>query len=379
MLASDLFNVERDRDRTHLANSAHKRLSPQAQRVVPVESLRLAVDEFCGAVWEVWLDGIPAGYLDGDPERKPMYWLLEPWIAQKGGTILYGPPGVGKSYTALLWTVAVDAGLTERVLPFGAVRKQAAVLYVNLERSTESLAARIARVNEVLGLPPRRPILVLSARGATLDDVAERITRLVADRNVGLVVLDSLSRAGRSLIRDDAMNAVMDQLNSWGVSWLALAHTAKANRDSPEKQTAFGSQMQDAAADLMVKLVALPSPQRTTVSVALELTKANDAESGIVKYLSYEFNENGLARVRRAESREIAVTAAYAGNDRDFIMEVLRDGAKTLEELAEVLGRDIKDFRVATGLRSQLNRLAAAGVIRKIGDAWGLAGGDEWR
>jgi hypothetical protein len=371
-LAFDLFNVERDKERTHLANSAHRRLSPQAQRVVPAEAIRLALDEFCEQIWRVWLSGIPVEEVEGDPDAKPLRWMLEPWIGEKGGTILYGPPGIGKSYTALLWSAALQHGLVG-AHPFGRVHAQRNVLYVNLERSAESMSARIARVNLALGLPARRPLLVLSARGATVDDVAEKISRTVADRNIGLVVLDSLSRAGRSLVKDDQMNAVMDALNGWGVAWLALAHTAKANRETPQAQTAFGSQMQDAAADLMVRLAALPSPNRQLVNVSLELTKANDAAGGACAYLTYEFGEDGLQRVRRSESQEIAITAAFTGNDRDVIVEALRGGARSLEDIAEELGRDASDFRAMTGLKSQLNRLEAAGLIRKIGDRWGLA------
>jgi hypothetical protein len=123
----------------------------------------------------------------------------------------------------------------------------------------------------------------------------------------------------------------------------------------------------------MVRLAALPSPNRHVVNISLELTKANDAPSGHCAYLTYEFGEDGLHRVRRSESQEIAITAAFTGNDRDVIVEALRGGARSLEDIAEELGRDASDFRAMTGLKSQLNRLEAAGLIRKIGDRWGLA------
>lgn len=383
LLAYDRLNIDRDRDRVHLANSAHRALSPALQRAIPAAAIRAAIDDYCRGAWRAWLSAIPIVEVSGDPDATPAKWLLEPWLLEGAGTILYGPPGLGKSYTALLFAAALDAGLTAAGrVPFGRVHRQARVLYVDLERGLRSLRPRIARVNEALGLPPHRPLLCLSARGRSLADVAERVEQVVADRHIGLVVVDSLSRAGfGSLVDDEVANRLMDVLNGWGVAWLALAHTPKAARDRPEAQTAFGSQMQEAAADLMVRLSSVRDElPHAALTICLEVTKSNDTPRASL-YLTYEFGPDGLRRVKRAETTEVALAASHAGRTTDAILAHLAGGPLTAAELAQLLGevpegdtrsadwrrRHRVDVQRATGrLRPVLARLERRGAVTRL-------------
>src|SRR6185295_8453762 len=113
----------------------------------------------------------------------------------------FGREGGGKTNSALIMAVSTDAGVPG---PFGTPARPCKVLFVNLERSAESVRSRLARVNRLLGLPADRRLLMLHARGRPLRDVLPQIQRSVSDRGVGVVFLDSISRSGAgSLVEDE--------------------------------------------------------------------------------------------------------------------------------------------------------------------------------
>lgn len=171
-------------------------------------------------------------------------------------------------------------------------------MYLNLERSRESLASRIGDVNQALGLPRNRPLLAMNRRGSSLMDVWDGAMNTIATEGVVLVVLDSLSRGGfGDMNGNDSANEAMDALNRFGTAWLALAHTPYGDEDK-----IFGSQMFQAAADITVQL---KSERRgTTIGLGLEVKKANDVRFPPPQRWAYEFDDAGLTTIREAEMWE---------------------------------------------------------------------------
>src|ERR1700744_6409506 len=68
-----------------------------------------------------------------DPE-----WLIEGILPQGGLAVLYGPPGAGKSFLALDWSMSVDRGREWS----GRQVRQGAALYICAER-TSGLKQRV--------------------------------------------------------------------------------------------------------------------------------------------------------------------------------------------------------------------------------------------
>jgi hypothetical protein len=239
---------------------------------------------------------------ESGPPADPI--LDPPLLVEGGGTILYGPPGRGKSYTALAIAIAVDAGVA--VGPLTPLRPGRA-LYINLERYRTSIARRLHALNCALGLPHSRPMLVINARGRTLLDLAPAIEMTIKEHRISLLVLDSLSRAGMgSLVEDMSANRVMDMLNSWEVTWLAIAHTPRA-----DSSHVYGSIMLDAAADICIQAITQTADGR--LGVGLKVTKANDIAMSSFPVLCYEFSRDGvLTAIRAAHPREFADIDRYA-------------------------------------------------------------------
>ena len=208
-------------------------------------------------------------------------FLAKPLVLKKGGTILFGPGGAGKSSTGFLSAIAVDSG-TNGIWGTVATRS----LLVNLERPEDTIIRRIFATNSALGLESDRPLAVLTARGKTLTGIEPVVRRYIQDEGIGFVVLDSISRAGMGkLTDDDTANATVDILNSFGIAWLAIGHTSKENPNE-----VFGSVHYANGADIVAKL----SSERRgplELGVRIEVTKANDIIFPEPMTLKYTFDE----------------------------------------------------------------------------------------
>lgn len=292
-LAWNQMNIERDEDRTRLANKAHKMLDTITREFYPAEILRYDLDHFCLKAWDALLDQEAPVALEGDA-TIPTYFLLHPYIIKGGGTILFAPPGRGKSYTALLMAVSIDAN-NGKVFQGVSSGK---VLFINLERSQASIQRRIGMINNVLGLEPHRSLLCLNARGKSLADVYEIARRFVENEKVDIVFLDSISRSGQgSLLDDRSVNATIDLLNNLSETWFAVGHSPRA-----DDSHIFGSVHFEAGADVLVR----QQTEKTdsALGIGLEITKENDIGPTRKQLWAYEFDKTGLINVRHAKENE---------------------------------------------------------------------------
>lgn len=273
--------------------------------------------------------------VDGDDTILPVSYLLEPYIARETGVILFGPPGKGKSWTALLMAVSVNHGVSK----LWPVKHPARALYINLERSKESFKRRIGQVNKVLGLPVDARLLMINKKGASLADVMGGTRAAIAQYGIELVVLDSMSRSGMGdLNGNETGNRVADALNSLGVAWIAIGHAPRA-----DDTHLFGSVMFDAAADVVINLVTEQAPGQTTLGVGLKVPKANDMAIPAMSKFAYEFDMLGLSAVRPALTNEfMEVEDREALSPRDSVRRFLyANGEATATEIAVALARSV--------------------------------------
>ena len=301
--AHDDYNVDKDKDRTHLANSAHKQFSNDARAVFAATDLKYMLDVFSLSLWETWIGQRSIKLLAGNRNAKPAEFMLRPYIVVDGSSIIFAPPGMGKSYTVLLMAVSLDAAdeIDPRYRLFD-VTGQRRVLFVNLERSERSLEARLARVNMALGLPPERPIHFFQGRGLGLRDCQEVLYRDVRQHGIDVLFLDSLSRTGLGDLKEDQTgNKAVDSLNEICSTWVAIGHTPRDNANH-----LYGSVMFDAGEDLGILLKGQQREEggRYVTGVSLKLEKTNDTGHYPPQFLRLEFEEDGLSGAFRSHSEE---------------------------------------------------------------------------
>lgn len=245
-LSWGICNTDKHEDRTRLANASYAQMDKTLTDNYSKEQLRSDLDKFCLGLWDKYLSHFMPELMSGDETENLLRFLLKPYILEGGGTILFAPSGRGKSYTALLWAVSIDAGIST-LWP----TTRAKVLFINLERSGKSLKRRLAAANRILGLEPTRPLLTLNARGKALYNVLPICKRAIKEHDVKLVILDSISRAGYGdLTENRPVNAIIDALSGLCESWWALAHTPRANEDH-----VYGGIHFEAGADIVVQLM----------------------------------------------------------------------------------------------------------------------------
>lgn len=326
------LKVERREERNRLANAAQKAIPGEDSAKYSQRLMQHDFMLFCDGLMDfarsldtpVWVAGA---------EAAPPKYLLRPYIAENAGTILFAPPGRGKSYTGLLWAFSVQYGLTN-LWP----TQQAPVLFVNLERSEASIAWRVASVARALGMDDRNtPLYMLNRRGQALADVIHAVTQTVDQMGIRLVVVDSLSRIGvGDLTENRPANQAMDMLNGLNCAWVALAHTPRS-----DETHAYGSVMFDAAADLMVELAA-ETAGPDLVGIGLKITKANDAPLTPREYLAYEFVQDGLVHIRPAEGHEFPElsTDTRERSTVDLVLEHLQTAGEDYQgNIALTIGR----------------------------------------
>ena len=293
ILAYTYCNVERDEDRVRLSNSAHRLLGPQVSKLYAKEQLKHDLDLFVWGLWAAWQSNFKAVEMVGDPLDMEPEFVLRPYVMEGGGSILFSPPGRGKSYMGLIMAICVDAGLND----FWQVA-QVKTIFVNLERSWQSVRRRITAINQALGLDPARPLLCFHARGKSLADVREPLARDIKAKGVGLVVLDSLSRTGMGDLNENRpVNATIDTLNALCPTWLALAHTPRG-----DESHIFGGIHFDAGADIVIQLSSQTTPK--SLGLGLQVTKANDMRTPRQEIFRLSFDGFALTSFEKAREKE---------------------------------------------------------------------------
>lgn len=325
-LAWSLFNIEKSEDRTRLANSAHANLKDSNK-----DDLRRDLDIFCAGLWDFYLSTFTPELMKGDEAQTPPRFYLEPYIIEGGGSLLFSPPGKGKSNTALLWAQSINCGVSKLFKV-----EKVPVLYINLERSGQSLKRRLAGINIVLGLPASQTLLTLNARGKSLATLAPSIRKAIKQYGVKLIILDSISRAGYGKLTEDApVNIIIDTLSGLSESWLALAHSPRASEEH-----LYGSIMFDAGADIVIQLRSQVSENK--LGIGYEITKSNDLPQFKQKVYAFEFEDWRLINVRPATPFEFPdIEAKKKVNMLEAIIDFISNqdnGDASATEIAKEMG-----------------------------------------
>lgn len=356
-VASDHFNIERSEDRKRLAASAWLRLGQQYRDAFAHEQeFAVLFDAFCVDAWPVSVSNISGGWVEPVAAIEPVE-TYTPFLVKDGGTIMFAPPGSAKTFLGLMVAYSVQYNVSE-LFP---VRPTTA-LYVNLERSESSMARRLTMVTAALGIPNGSKLLMLNRRGASITDVEDAIADMVQRYHVGLVIVDSLSRFGGGSLNDDSvMNKAMDLLNRVAPTWLLIAHSPRS-----DSTHAFGSVMQDAAADVMLQ-VASEDGGMGSLGVSLSVTKSNDIPRGLVGTYALSFDrEYGLTGIRAAHAGEFVVLEGVEADKRPARVRVddylVKHGPKSATEIASEL--DLRRETVARILADPV-RFVRAGRLGK--------------
>ena len=341
MLAYDTFNIGRSEERSRLSKSAYAMLPPVLKEALPLEMLKHQLDLFCLRVPSAW-EEVEVEFVEYDANTvivQPQP-LLSSYIVEGGGSILFAPPGAGKSYVALLKGVALANGINH----IWEIPEARPVLFVNLERSGNSLAWRDQQVREALGVAGQSGVTYLHGRGKTITAIKRHLYAWAkARQGQGVIIIDSLSRVAEGPLGEDSTaNEITNILNGIDGSWYAIGHTPRNDQGH-----LFGSIHWDAGADIQIK--ASSEKKDGELGLRLQVMKANDLAFPQPQYLALQFNELGLIGIRAARNTEFAELATGESISRKDRLVLY---------LKEVTLADATEAASATGIdRANVSRL----------------------
>ena len=292
-------NVKRDPDRGRLINKAHKTFGgslEESEYVLPKMKLIQEFDNFCKNIWATFIKVQSPKLIEGTTEISSVLYTLKPHVLTGGGTIMFGKPGKGKSFTGIMMALAVQYGTNH----YWHTDKGNA-LFVNLERPDRTMPPRIGAVGKALGIAHAK-LPVMDARGSSLKDVHSILESYVKTNETKFVVIDSISRAGQGDMKEDKVaTKTIDMLNNIGISWLAIAHTPKY-----DETIYYGNSQYEAGADVMLRHTSTVIDDVGSIALLLEVTKSNVMPVPKPMGLHYSFGDLGLNSIRFAKQHEVA-------------------------------------------------------------------------
>ena len=174
--------------------------------------------------------GEPVVIIGAHPLRPGSRWRLEGLIPEGDIALLFGPGGSGKSFLALAFGMAVSHGWDG----LGLKVEQGPVLYLDWEWGWQEHNDRLLALEAGMDLK-FKPSIVYRYCSHEIDNEIETIQQIVVDKNIKLVIVDSLVPAlgGAKNAKENAEPLFTSLRSLPGTSALVISHTAK----DPEAKT----------------------------------------------------------------------------------------------------------------------------------------------
>lgn len=356
LLHSAQFNLMSTRSRKDLAAALERR-----DQDLDWDAL---VEAMCFVVRERYRAGEPAIDLREDLVRSAQRWLVEPFVEHEGATVIFADGGTGKSLVAL--AVAITASSERSVIGrrHGDPRP---ALYLDWETSAITAQERMDAIRAGAGIRERPPIFY-RRMSASLIESAANIRREVAERSIGLVVVDALgaARAGEPESADITIR-LFNAARSLGVPWLGVDHVTKSSGNDATRP--FGSTYTHNLARLTWSADKAQEEGENALVVSLTNRKRNNGR--LLPRLGYRLgfvNVGDELREVRFEHADLADVPGLAekGSLRDRILAELREGGRNLDELVTPLGAPRNQ------IRARVSQLEERGLVvrRPDGTIW---------
>ena len=340
-----------------------------------------------------WQDVLPQIFFDVITEHRtgekpvdlattkpePFQWVVQPLIESGGHTRLIAPGGSGKSMFGLALGLTVATGRHE----FLGLKAQRTgpVLYLDWETEYNEHARRMRGLCEGAGVDlPEQGLLLYQRQDSPLSRVIHSVHRLVDQKGVVFVVVDSVAHArgaaGEGPAEDSTLR-MFAALRQLGVPALLVDHkSAESMRKG--RRGGYGSVFNTNASRMEWEMMGLLEATEATKVFRLELTKHNNVGRQDPVSFRMTVSKGGAVSYSQTES---------TGVPDDVPEGVAADLIRVLIEAAAPM--DTKDLSEATGastdqVRARLNQYKGT-VFENVGDRakglWRLVGslGDEGR
>ena len=170
-------------------------------------------------------------------------YLIRPFIADEGTTIIFGDGGTGKTYITLRMAVSLATNT-----PFLGVEpsKEVNTLFVDYESTHSNWSSRVTKLlNGIAGLMPQdrekaKERLFYFAPQTAIKDAKYELLKTIREKKIGLVIIDSaVSACGGEPENAGIAAQMFNTMVRLGVPVLLIAHETKDTNGKNKKP--FGS------------------------------------------------------------------------------------------------------------------------------------------
>lgn len=288
-------------------------------------------------------------------------YLLEPLLYQNHPTVIFGDYGSLKSLFALAVGYVAQLPYSNNKLGLITAKESTHCLYLDYEDDPSSFRKRWSAISKGFGI--EAPMSILYRRmTSTLIDSVESLQSIIANEEIGLLIIDSLGPAARGNLNDpEPAIRYHEALRKFGITSLTLAHCSKDQLT--RKRTIFGSIFFTNLARAVWECKAEQEAGEDEAIISLRHTKAN--LSKLHSLLGYKFTfTNDSITIAKTDLRDTGLSGELPLSVR--IKDLLRDGAMTVKQIAEALEAN------EGSVKTIVNRMGKKDVTIKIGEAWGL-------
>lgn len=289
-------------------------------------------------------------------------YLLKPLLYLHHPTVIFGDYGSLKSLVALVIGYAVQLPYHDNKLGLITAKESTLCLYLDYEDDPSSFRKRWSAVDRGFG-KGAMPMLYRRMTG-TISDSVEQLQPIIHDKNINLVIVDSLGPAARGNLNDPEpaikYHAALRQL---GVTSLTLAHNSKDQLT--KRRTIFGSVFFTNLARSVWECKAEQETGEDEAVISLKHTKANLSKLHPPLGYHFAFTDNMIS-INQTDLKDTGLSGELPLSIR--IKDLLRNDQLTVKELAEALES------TADTIGRTLRRMKGKNQVVKLEEGkWGLS------
>ena len=283
-------------------------------------------------------------YVDSSDENQ---FSVYPVLENESATIFYGHGSHGKSLLAQYIAVLCDEGISGVGI---RVDRKIPVLYLDYETNDKQLFRRVQSIRKGLGLSPNSTINYRPMASSLVSDI-EQIREICRDKDIGLIVIDSISGACGG--EQEAQKPIKDMMTAIRSIQIDLKMSALYIGHVNKQEQMFGSVFQFYDARNVFNVRKDQKEGDASLSVGLFHQKSND---GLLRQpMGYKVSFNdGLCTLSSHDVRDSGLEQHL--NMKERIASLMRNktGGMSPADLAEDLGKTETHIRkeLSEGVRN---------------------------
>lgn len=343
---------------TPTMNSLTKRLNEGANTIPWTEVLTYVT----GKTIQIARRGEPVQeiWASKDDNLVPSY-LLEPILYLNHPTVIFGDYGSLKSLFALAIGYIVQLPYSDNNLGLITPKESTICLYLDYEDDPLNFRKRWSAIEKGFGIEAAMPILYRRMTTPLAESV-ETLQSIIADKDIKLLIIDSLGPAARGNLNDpEPAIKYHEAIRKLGITSLTIAHNAKD--PLTRNRTIFGSVFFTNLARSVWECKAEQETGEDEAIISVKHTKANLSKKHLPLGYRFTFADESIA-IAKTDLNNTGLSGELSLSLR--IKGLLQSGAKSVKEIAEALEAN------EGSVKTTLNRMAGREITVKVGDLWGL-------